>query len=69
VHAERLANVLRKIAIEPLAADRLDDLAEPIDIDAVFPALARIVQQRCHQRGILTGDDPRNRGVCLVLPH
>src|SRR5215471_2139964 len=60
VHAERLVNMLCKIVIEPLAADRLDDLAEPIDVDAIFPALARIVQQRCHQRSILTGDDPWN---------
>src|SRR5215831_10032566 len=67
VHAERLANVLRKIAIEPLPTDHLDDLAEPIDVDAIFPALARIAHQRSHQHGILTGDDPWNRGICLVL--
>src|SRR4029453_11737200 len=44
VHAERLANVLRSIALGAVGAVRFDDVAKPIDADTVFPALARITQ-------------------------
>src|SRR5262245_43731617 len=45
LHAERLENVLPEMGLERLAADRLDDAADPIDAGAVLPALARIEHQ------------------------
>jgi hypothetical protein len=42
VHPERRKEVFLQIVAQPLSAHCLDDLAHPVDIDAVFPALTRI---------------------------
>src|SRR5271156_5214848 len=65
-HAERPEDVLVEIAFEPLAAYLFDHLASKIDIDAVFPAIARVEIQRCLKRLVLASDDPRQVGVFLV---
>ena len=44
-HAERGKDVLTEISIEAMSADRFDDPADPIDIDAIFPAVTRIEEQ------------------------
>ena len=44
---------------EPLAGDRLDHLAAPVDVAAVLPLVARIEQQRRHQRRLRRGDNAR----------
>ena len=46
-------DVLAHVRLERLAAHRLDGLADPVDVDAVFPALAWIADQRCGQRRFL----------------
>jgi hypothetical protein len=37
--------IIVKIDVEGFAADRLDDPADPVDIDAIFPSIAGIEQQ------------------------
>jgi hypothetical protein len=50
-----------------LATHRLDDLAHPVDVDAIFPALTRIAYQRSRKRSVLKGRvGGRPRGL-LVL--
>src|SRR6185437_1692399 len=46
VHAERLEQMVLEILAELLPAHRLDHLAGPVDVDAVFPALAGIEEKR-----------------------
>ena len=53
LHAQRPEDVLRKIVAEPLPARPLHRLADPVDVDAVVPSLARIEHERQHQRGVL----------------
>ena len=65
-HAERREDVLAQIDVERLAAHRLDRLADPVDVDAVLPALARIERERRRQRRILAGDDARQIGMLHV---
>ena len=69
VHAERREEVILQIRIELLAADRLDGLAGPVDVDAVFPALARIERERQGQRLVLARGHAGNAGVLHVLAH
>ena len=58
-NAERFEDPRLEDLAEPPSGDRLDDLAAPIHVGAVFPALAGIEQQRCHQRGLGRRDDAR----------
>ena len=58
-------DVLAKINVEILSAHRLDRLADEIDVDAVFPALARIEGERCLERRILAADDARELAYLL----
>ena len=59
-HAERGEDVLAKIDLERQPADRFDRSADPIEVDAILPALARVEHQRHPQRGELAGA-PRRR--------
>ena len=58
-HAERREDALGKNLPQPLARYAFDDLARPINVAAIFPALARIKQQRRLKRGARCGDDAR----------
>ena len=58
-----------KYCLEALAAEALDGLADPVDVDAVLPALARVEHQRQAQRDRLALDDARDAGVLLVAEH
>jgi hypothetical protein len=64
-HAERREDVLAEVGLERLAADLLDRLAGPVDVDAVLPALAGVEHQRRPQRVVPDGDDAGDAG----LPH
>ena len=66
VHAEGLEQVIAKILPEPLSTHCFDHLADPIHVDAVFPAVARIEEQRRAERRVLATDDPRGAGRRLV---
>ena len=61
-HAERLKNMLVKVVRESLATDFLDQLAEPIRTDSIFPSRSGIKQERRLQKAIVslarTGDSP-----------
>src|SRR3712207_8852053 len=48
--------------VECLAGDSLDNAADPIDIDAVFPPVAGIEGERLTQRGELSGCRNRHAG-------
>src|SRR5262249_61173421 len=66
LHAERLEQVLLEEGAERLTADPLDGLADPIDVDAVVPAVARIESERRGERLVLAGNDARRTGLLLV---
>src|SRR5882672_10227500 len=66
-HAERGKDVVAQIGIELLAAYLFDRLADEIDVDAVFPSLARIEHKRELQRGVLAGDDAGQFSLFRVL--
>ena len=61
-HAQRREDMLAHIGFQVLAADRLDHAAGPVDVDAVFPALARFERQRRVQRFQLAGARRRQAG-------
>ena len=61
-HAQRAANMLAQIGIQRLTADRLDNAADPVDIDAVLPCLARIEGERLAQRRALAARHRRHPG-------
>ena len=44
-HSKRREDVVAEIDREGLAADRLDGATGPVEIDAVFPPLARVEYQ------------------------
>jgi hypothetical protein len=46
VHIEGREEMIAQVSIQPLAAYRLDGLADEVDIDAVFPACAGIGCER-----------------------
>src|SRR5262249_60489861 len=66
LHAERLEQVLLEEGAERLPADPLHGLADPIDVDAVVPAIARIESERRGERLVLAGNDARRTGLLLV---
>lgn len=47
--AHRLEDVLLEVIVEFEARDPFDQLARPVDVDAVFPHFARLVDQRLGQ--------------------
>src|SRR5205085_1405025 len=55
-HAARRKNVVAEIDLEIPAADLLDRLADPIDVDAVVPFLAGLEQQRRGERLVEAAD-------------
>src|SRR6266446_6827396 len=69
LHAERAEDVVAEIGVERLAADRFHDAADPVDVDAVFPALARIEHQRHAYRRELARGDRRHAGRLDVADH
>ena len=50
------------VGAEPLAADLLDQPADPVDRDAVVPLLARVEHQRLHRPGRRVGVVERREG-------
>src|SRR5262249_20009800 len=56
-HAEGPADVLVQVVLEGPAAHPLDELAGPVDADAVLPALAGVGHQRGGQRHVPALDD------------
>ena len=56
-HPERIEDVLAEVRLERLPAEALDGLADPVDVDAVVPAIARIERQRQPERRVLALDD------------
>ena len=65
-HAQRTEQVVLKIGAQRLAACGLDHLAGPVGIHAIFPALARIGDQRNVDRLIGAGLDARDLHQVLV---
>ena len=61
--------MVAEIGVERLAADRLHDAADPVDVDAVFPALARIEHQRHAYRRELARGGRRHAGRLDVADH
>ena len=53
-HAERLKNMLTKVFLQSLAADFLDQLAEPVGTDSIFPSRSWIKQERCLEEAIVS---------------
>ena len=51
------------------AADLFDHLASPVDVDAVFPGLPRVEEQRQAERLVLAFGDARNAQGRLHLLH
>jgi len=67
LHPERPEDVLLQVRVELLPRGGLDDLADPVDVDAVLPALARIEEQRRGECGVRARRDPgrvRRRLIC-----
>ena len=46
LHAEGREDLVAEIDVERLPADRLDETADPVDVDAVFPLVAGVEDQR-----------------------
>jgi len=65
LHADRPEQMLGEVIAERLAAGLFHRLADPVDIDAVIPFLARLENQRQPQCRVLAGAD---RGDALFLP-
>ena len=57
IHSEGVENARLEHLAEPLSGDGLDDLTAPVDIGSVFPFVARIKQERGHQRRLGRRDD------------
>ncbi len=53
VHAQWRKQLRAQVVAERLAADDFDELANPVDADAVFPFFARVGEQRLIQRPLL----------------
>src|SRR5215471_21293682 len=62
-HADWCEQPFCEILSEPLSADALDRLADPIDIDAVIPSVAGIEDQRQGKCAVLAGDDVRRTSL------
>src|SRR6184192_2542231 len=60
--------MFREIGPQLLAAGRLHDFADPIDIDAVFPAITRIEEQWQPQSRVLA-TDYRRQAFDLLIAH
>jgi hypothetical protein len=60
--AQRRKNPLAQIRVERLSADRLDDAADPVDVDAVLPSLAGVEVERPAQCRHLARYDPGRAG-------
>ena len=69
VHPERTEDVLLEVRLERLSAQLLDGLSDPIEVDAVLPALTRIEDERRLEGKVLTFDDAWHRRVLLVAAH
>ena len=54
VHAERGCDVAADVLAQPHAADRLDHLSGPVDVDAVLPTLTGVERERNAQRDVAT---------------
>jgi len=46
MHTHRLEDVFLEVVIQPQSAGPFNKLSSPIDIDTIFPLLARLVHQR-----------------------
>ncbi len=68
-HAERRKDLLLEIDLQRLVAHGFHRLADPVHIDAVFPAIAGIELQRRVEGGILAFADERRSRDLLKLRH
>ena len=66
LHAERREDVLAEVDLERLVGHRLDQLADPVHADAVFPPLARLELERSREGGVLAGRDVGHARHLLV---
>ena len=66
-HAQRLKHILGQIVTQGLAADGLDQLADPIGANAVFPAFSRLTHQRHTEGGFFAAGNTWFAGCLLVL--
>lgn len=55
-----------ELAFQPLAAHPFDHLARKIDIDAVFPMVARVESQGSLERVVLASDNGGQTGLFFV---
>ena len=69
VHVERSEDVFAEVVFQRLPAELLDGFADPVEIDAVLPALARVAHERRLERGILALGDARHAGMLVVADH
>ena len=69
LHADRPEQMLREIIAETLSAGALHRLADPIDVYAVIPSLARLENQRQRQCRVLAGNDSRDARLFHVAAH
>ena len=65
-HAERLRDLLRDHGVEGLAGHGLDDLSEPVRVDAVLVAGAGVRDERRLEARLLAGQDVGRSGQRLV---
>ena len=65
-HPERSEDVLSEVRLESLAAQPLDQLADPVEVDAVLPAFAGVEHQRHLQGNELGAADGRYAGRALI---
>ena len=61
-HAERGKDMRAEIGIERLSGDGFDCAPDPVDVDAIFPAFARIENQRQLQRSELASHEGGHAG-------
>ena len=66
LHAERREDVLAEVDLERLVGHRLDQLADPVHADAVFPPLARLEFEWSREGGVLAGRDVGHARHLLV---
>ena len=66
LHAQRIEHPLSHDLTQPLAANALDHLPDPVDVGAVLPLIARIEEQRSLDGGAGAGDDRR---LAVLLRH
>src|SRR5579864_4730358 len=68
-HLQGTEDVVLEVLLERFAAQALDGLADPVDVDAVLPALAGVEQQWGFEGDGLAFRDERNTRMFVVAQH